>query len=448
MRNVSGQRHVIPDKSLNRENINKVTNNMVKRCVWGTCNSDDRYKDKPHMSGVEFFPIPKPKTRMQETLQWVKACGRKNYTVANVNKHAYVCSKHFIDGRPTAMHPYPTIATLSNQVVHKSRKLPFDRAMTKTIMTTPTKTQTEVWMDVQAYVTVDNNTPTDQPLQATAHSCEELKGDHSYTKPVEQKVKIQTNSVSVQTEISFDDMSPYSDGCFKDRGEFKRQFIMDDIFKSDKTCKFYTGLSLAMFTWLFSFLQDKARNMVYWNSVNTNERESSETLKPGPKRMLTIKEELAITLIRLRRGFDTKSLGNMFGMSESSVSRIFNTWINLVSHELNFLIRWPSMEQIRNKLPKCFKYFPKTRCIIDCTEFFTQRPSLPSAQRITYSQYKHHNTFKCLVGITPSGTFSFVSDLFTGSISDKKIVQDSGFLDNIQFGDDIMADRGFLIRGN
>lgn len=180
MRNVSGQRHVIPDKSLNRENINKVTNNMVKRCVWGTCNSDDRYKDKPHMSGVEFFPIPKPKTRMQETLQWVKACGRKNYTVANVNKHAYVCSKHFIDGRPTAMHPYPTIATLSNQVVHKSRKLPFDRAMTKTIMTTPTKTQTEVWMDVQAYVTVDNNTPTDQPLQATAHSCEELKGNDWY----------------------------------------------------------------------------------------------------------------------------------------------------------------------------------------------------------------------------------------------------------------------------
>ena len=170
-------------------------------------------------------------------------------------------------------------------------------------------------------------------------------------------------------------------------------------------------------------------------------------MKPGPKRILAIKEELAITLIRLRRGFDTKSLGNMFGISESSVSRIFNTWINLVSHELNFLIRWPSMEQIRNKLPKCFKYFPKTRCIIDCTEFFTQRPSLPSAQRITYSQYKHHNTFKCLVGITPSGTFSFVSDLFTGSISDKKIVQDSGFLDNIQFGDDIMADRGFLIRG-
>lgn len=41
-----------------------------------------------------------------------------------------------------------------------------------------------------------------------------------------------------------------------------------------------------------------------------------------------------------------------------------------------------------------------------------------------------------------------MSNLFTGSISDKRIVEESGFLDNIERGDDIMADRGFLIRGN
>lgn len=137
----------------------------------------------------------------------------------------------------------------------------------------------------------------------------------------------------------------------------------------------------------------------------------------------------------------------MFAISESSVCRIFTTWLSLMYHDLKFLIMWPSREQVSRNLPKCFKYFNKTRCIIDCTEFFVQRPSLPSAQRITYSNYKHHNTFKCLVGITPKGTFSFVSDLFTGSISDKKIVQDSGFLNYIEYGDDIMADRGFLIRG-
>ncbi|CAC5398095.1 unnamed protein product [Mytilus coruscus] len=153
---------------------------MVKRCVWGTCNNDDRYKHKPHISGVEFFPIPKPKTKLQETLQWVKACGRKDFTVANVNKHAYVCSKHFVDGRPTTIHPYSIIATPSKHIVHKSRKLPFDRAnlYTKTSIITPTKTEIG---DVQAYVSVnETNTSSDQPLQATAHSCEEFKGNDWY----------------------------------------------------------------------------------------------------------------------------------------------------------------------------------------------------------------------------------------------------------------------------
>lgn len=37
-----------------------------------------------------------------------------------------------------------------------------------------------------------------------------------------------------------------------------------------------------------------------------------------------------------------------------------------------------------------------------------------------------------------------MSDLITGSISDKRIVEESGFVDNIERGDD----RGFLIRVN
>ena len=94
---------------------------MVKRCSWGTCNSDNRYMHKDYMKGVEFFPIPKPKTRLEDTKIWVKACGRKFFTVDNVNKHAYVCSKHFVDGRPTELHPYPLSANCSRKIL-KARK--------------------------------------------------------------------------------------------------------------------------------------------------------------------------------------------------------------------------------------------------------------------------------------------------------------------------------------
>lgn len=168
--------------------------------------------------------------------------------------------------------------------------------------------------------------------------------------------------------------------------------------------------------------------------------------KVGPKRKLSIKEEFVLTLTRIRRGFDVEVLGDIFGVHLSVVSRIFwiTTWINFLYLELNFLISWPNREQITTNLPKCFKHFPKTRSIIDCTEFFIQKPSLPSSQRVTWSQYKHHNTFKALISISPTGSFTFISKLFTCSISDRRIVEESGYLEKLEFGDDVMADRFFF----
>ena len=171
-----------------------------------------------------------------------------------------------------------------------------------------------------------------------------------------------------------------------------------------------------------------------------------QTRKAGPKRKLSLKEEFVITLVRLKRGFDVEVLGDLVGIHPSSISRIFTTWINFLYLELNFLISWANKEQITANLPKAFKYFPKTRSIIDCTEFFIQKPSLPSSQRVTWSNYKHHNTLKALISISPTGSFTFISKLFTGSISDRRIVEESGYLEYLEHGDDIMADRGFLIR--
>ncbi|XP_078317755.1 uncharacterized protein LOC111138234 [Crassostrea virginica] len=205
--------------------------------------------------------------------------------------------------------------------------------------------------------------------------------DHMYVR----SVHMATCSVSTQTN----GMSDIGDSIVEDRGSTKRRLLMEDVLKNDKSCKFYTGLYLAVYTIIFNVLSLKASSMVYWNSSETNERQDSKIPRRGPKRLLSLKEEFTLTLLRLRRGFDTKSLGDMFGVSESSVCRIFTTWVCLMIIDLSFLIKWPTREQIRENLPKCFKYFKKTRCVIDCTEFFVQKPSLPSAQRKTYSSYKH-----------------------------------------------------------
>ena len=165
------------------------------------------------------------------------------------------------------------------------------------------------------------------------------------------------------------------------------------------------------------------------------------------KLALTLWEQFLLCMVRLRRGVDTEQLADMFGVSSSTVSRIFNTWVNLLAQELPaYLFCWPTKEQIKQTLPQIFKSFPKTRAIIDCTEFYIQRPSMPSSQRKTWSSYKQHNTYKLLVACTPNGYISFESNLWTGNASDRKITFNSGFLDYVEPYGDIMADRGFCIR--
>lgn len=97
-------------------------------------------------------------------------------------------------------------------------------------------------------------------------------------------------------------------------------------------------------------------------------------------------------------------------------------------------------------MPSLFRdKFPTTRIVIDCTEIKTETPNSLKLKSVMYSDYKSHSTWKSLVGISPAGTVTFVSDLWAGSISDKKIVEKSGLLNLIEPGDAIMADKGFTI---
>ena len=136
-------------------------------------------------------------------------------------------------------------------------------------------------------------------------------------------------------------------------------------------------------------------------------------------------------------------------MSCSTVSRIFATWINFLYLKFKEIPLWPPREVIQSTMPKVFRdKYPMTRVIIDATEIFVEKPSLPDIQQMTFSSYKNDNTFKALVGISPSGAVIFVSDLYPGSIilSDRELTRRSGILSLLQKGDSVMADRGFDIQ--
>ena len=155
-------------------------------------------------------------------------------------------------------------------------------------------------------------------------------------------------------------------------------------------------------------------------------------------------EQFIVTLVRLRRKITIKTLADLFGISTGSTSRIIITWILFLEKEL---LHFPTLSELDGiQYPKAFRGIPDLQGIIDCTEFYIETPNRLPSQRSTYSTYKSRNTFKLIVSISPIAHFNFVSNLFSGSISDKEIIRQSGFLDKLQPGDAIMADKGFNIQ--
>ena len=47
------------------------------------------------------------------------------------------------------------------------------------------------------------------------------------------------------------------------------------------------------------------------------------------------------------------------------------------------------------------------------------------------------------MGIMPTGAITFLSKLYSGSISDLHIVKQIGLIDKLDMNDDVMTDRGF-----
>ena len=95
-------------------------------------------------------------------------------------------------------------------------------------------------------------------------------------------------------------------------------------------------------------------------------------------------------------------------------------------------------------MPECFKRaYPNTFEIIDATELRCEIPSLLSLQSKHYSSYKSHTTMKCLLAIAPNRSFISVSELFSGSICDRALFEQSGIMDllrDVPRGKSIMAD--------
>ena len=163
--------------------------------------------------------------------------------------------------------------------------------------------------------------------------------------------------------------------------------------------------------------------------------------------MLDPLNQFFLTLVKLRLNLRVIDLAIRFGISKSLVSKYFITWVCFLYNHLKEIDWTPHAEQVAATLPTTFRdKYPTTYSILDATELFVQTPSDLFLQSSSWSSYKHHNTAKFLIGCTPNGAVTFVSNVYVGSISDVELTKVSGYVDTLKSGMSVMADRGFTIR--
>ena len=162
-------------------------------------------------------------------------------------------------------------------------------------------------------------------------------------------------------------------------------------------------------------------------------------------------DQILMTLMKLKRNYTHVDLGQRFSVSTETVKNVVLTWLCIL-HEILFVgvlksVGIPSQIKNQSSLPNSFSSFSNCRIVIDCTEvqIAVPRDSM-TKQNKTWSHYKQRNTFKGLIGVAPNACVTYASKLYPGSTSDKEIVRHCRILTDMQKGDLILADKGFVIQ--
>ena len=417
-------------------------------------------------SKVSYFVFPKEKVLRKK---WIHAIRREEGKYLKINSSTKVCSRHFrtndlkktLAGKMT-LQPGAVPSLFSwTRTSPRKRKAPAPRESgegTSSIIADSEADEENTSDDADCdSFSIETSEADVANLNATL-THEQVPKTPPKKTPQKHKVIDDSQEERIsQLEQQITELQAQVEDLRRRNEQLLSQLFTVERFKENNSAlNFYTGFpNWDTFMAVFRYLNPGpvGKNITYWlsskqsASSGNNEKGDNES-KRGRNRTLRPLDEYFLVMCRLRQGFREEHLGHLFQISMLTVSRIFISWINFMYLKLGQINIWPSRQVIDRTMPEDFKKkYSSTRVIIDCTEIKCQMPSSLHLNGELFSNYKHHTTLKGLIGISPGGAITFISQLYTGSISDREIVVRSGLLDlPLKENDSIMADKGFTIQ--
>lgn len=382
-------------------------------CVAVGCNNN---RGRDGERGVKFHRFPSQGTDRYEV--WVKSLNRKSRdgSLWRPGVGARICSEHFAGGMKSNDPQSPSYNPTIFSTLHvKPRTLSdiqrYDRHVIRSTAKAASHSeiveQLEVIEDMSKTRSVDACVQTDEYCPDPTHSFVfELDVHSSKEKGTMANVPvIHTSSVDCQTDMCGETNSSVSLLSYDD-GQFKAM----------------TGVTKNFFNFLSYKVGDKLKDT---KKLSRNSR-------------------LLLFLFKLKLHLSFMVLSALFSCSERTARRTFFEAVDIVHEIAEGFIIWFRRETINARMPSAFRaQFPKTRVIIDATEIECERPGSQRARILMWSQYKGRWTVKFLVGIAPSGEFTFVSRGFGGRTTDTEITNQCGLLKLLEEDDVVLADKGF-----
>ena len=89
--------------------------------------------------------------------------------------------------------------------------------------------------------------------------------------------------------------------------------------------------------------------------------------------VLPLRERIVLCLCKLKLNLSYICIAALFGITRQSAARNFIYMVDLMSKVLKSIIYWPTYEEIKNSIPKCFLQFKNTFLVLDCTEIFIEK---------------------------------------------------------------------------